>query len=608
MGWKQHIRLENLSIGRRIFWAIAMVILLTTLLFAFSASVLMRHQLLQKAQNEAGKNLVLVSEKLDIYTSVVQKDALTILTSAPCQALLGGGYDFHSENGTEQYRMYRLMWEMTSLVMNFDTSYDALMVYDLRGNPYVQNEIQVETEAMEAHQEWVRQMMTEESNNSWMLLHKSPLASRSSRQPGDCISYFHKVFSQSSGRLIGLVELSVSNAQFVSLYAALLEGDSRIFFLDQWGMVTSTAIQEDLYHSVSGESWYQHMHPAIVGGEELLLYENKGDLYLGKQYEPLDCLIVGIIPAASYMGDVRMVITTMLLISLLLLAAATYFSRKLILSITRPISTVTQTIKKIGKGDYTQRVHIQDSGEMQVLAEEINRMADKTNHLMQQIITTEQRKREFQLSLVQMQMTPHFFYNILESVCGLILMDEKKTAIQTLQHLSQFYRGVLHKGKDIIEISKELAIAESYLQIMEICHPGTFAYEINCPAHLGHYHINKLTLQPILENAIHHGMEGHKGIGHIKITVGEEEERIYLRVEDDGKGLPAEIIQAASCGHFIPAQMDNFGLRNTQERIQMYFGSNHGLVIESEEGRGTSIIIWLPKRWEGHNVSSVGGR
>ena len=168
------------------------------------------------------------------------------------------------------------------------------------------------------------------------------------------------------------------------------------------------------------------------------------------------------------------------MIGILLLFGNLYISRILIASITKPLSKITNTIVDIGKGDYNQRVHVKDGGEIGTLANEFNRMVDKTELLMEKIIEKEEEKRESELSLIQMQMTPHFFYNILESICGLIVMDDKRTAIHTISLLSGFYRGVLNKGKEIISIEKELDIAVNYLEIMKICQPDKFKYMIDC--------------------------------------------------------------------------------------------------------------------------------
>ncbi len=195
------------------------------------------------------------------------------------------------------------------------------------------------------------------------------------------------------------------------------------------------------------------------------------------------------------------------------------------------------------------------------------------------------------MSLIQMQMTPHFFYNILESICGLIVIDEKRTAIRTISLLSGFYRGVLNKGKEIVPLERELDIAVNYLEIMKICHPGKFLYVIDCPDSIKQNCINKLTLQPILENAIHHGFNQMESGGLIRITGTIEAQKVVLEISDNGRGMKMdmrEVLEREEAFH-----MESFGLGNTNERIKLYFGDEYGLSIASQE-IGTKIRIELP--------------
>ena len=260
-------------------------------------------------------------------------------------------------------------------------------------------------------------------------------------------------------------------------------------------------------------------------------------------------------------------------------------------SITKPLSKITNTIVDIGKGDYNQRVHVKDGGEIGTLANEFNRMVDKTELLMEKIIEKEEEKRESELSLIQMQMTPHFFYNILESICGLIVMDDKRTAIHTISLLSGFYRGVLNKGKEIISIEKELDIAVNYLEIMKICHPDKFKYVIDCPKPVKKQSINKLTLQPILENAIHHGFDQMLSGGMICIAGRLEDHKVILEISDNGKGIGMDCLNDRDREKGF--HMESFGLANTDERIKLYFGREYGISIVGQQ-RGTRIRIELP--------------
>ena len=170
-------------------------------------------------------------------------------------------------------------------------------------------------------------------------------------------------------------------------------------------------------------------------------YKDQEEHLLPEAYAEFGWKIVDAVPTYTYMRDVQLYAFIDIMIGILLLFGNLYISRILIASITKPLSKITNTIVDIGKGDYNQRVHVKDGGEIGTLANEFNRMVDKTELLMEKIIEKEEEKRESELSLIQMQMTPHFFYNILESICGLIVMDDKRTAIHPSVFCPAFTEG-----------------------------------------------------------------------------------------------------------------------------------------------------------------------
>ncbi len=551
--------------------------------------------MIQKAEINAAQSLRLVSEKLDMFMGQVSNDALRVLISDSCQTLLGGEYSFDQPDAKQQYAMYRLMQAMITSIDNYAMTYDSMILYDQSGRAFASDDMVQYPDYLAQHQVTVLDFLHSSNIEMWTSLHKSPLGYKSKTDTKDCFSYLHKVYDMLSGQLIGILELNVSNDSIVSLYEALLSQNYEVIIMDDNGRIISSHNKAELYQSLSQEKWYLDLRPSENLANVKLAQANNR-LYIEWDYQPLHGKILSIIPSNIYMYDVRQFSIFTLVVAAALLIVATRIAWRLIRSITRPISVVTKTIVAIGGGDYQQRILEDYAGEIGTLALEINRMTEKTSNLMLLIKDSEQKKREYELSLIQLQMAPHFFYNTLESICGLILMDEKRTAIQTIHYLSDFYRGVLNKGQDIIEIGEEITIAKNYLNIMAICHPGLFNYEVHCPPYLKRWHVNKLTLQPILENALHHGMEGMKSDGMITIDVYEENGEIVIRVTDNGTGIPAETMEKVASGGYMTNKMDGFGLRNTDDRIKLYFGADYGISIQSQSGQGTMVSIILPKQ------------
>ncbi len=531
----------------------------------------------------------MIENELEMFFNGVRQDAVSVLVSNSCQILLSESEDFLSSDTTVQYRKYKLMQSTIMSTIGQRTEYNTIAFYDRKGNCYADDRLIESQEYLSEQQERIWEFLNSDENEMVLNIHRSPWRKKKENEFRDCLSYLRKVYNKEQGQLIGVVELEILNEAVAELYRPVMENGSAIYLVNQ-DRVISSADMDMLYKELQEEEWYVNLNQAPKQREVGILKDRK-HIYFLKNYPELGWKIIDRVPTAIYMRDVKLYAFIDIMIGILLFFGNLYLSRMLIASITKPLSKITDTIVEIGQGDYEQRVHVKDGGEIGTLAQEFNRMVEKTKLLMEQNMKKEQEKRESDLSLIQMQMTPHFFYNILESICGLIVIDEKRTAIRTISLLSGFYRGVLNKGKEIVPLERELDIAVNYLEIMKICHPGKFLYVIDCPDSIKQNCINKLTLQPILENAIHHGFNQMESGGLIRITGTIEAQKVVLEISDNGRGMKMdmrEVLEREEAFH-----MESFGLGNTNERIKLYFGDEYGLSIASQE-IGTKIRIELP--------------
>ncbi len=582
-------RFYQQSITKRIIIVITIVSILSNMAFVGSVFIIMRNQLFNKTKAENEKDIQMIENELEMFFNGVRQDAVSVLVSNSCQILLSESEDFLSSDTTVQYRKYKLMQSTIMSTIGQRTEYNTIAFYDRKGNCYADDRLIESQEYLSEQQERIWEFLNSDENEMVLNIHRSPWRKKKENEFRDCLSYLRKVYNKEQGELIGVVELEILNEAVAELYRPVMENGSAIYLVNQ-DRVISSADMDMLYKELQEEEWYVNLNQAPKQREVGILKDRK-HIYFLKNYPKLGWKIIDRVPTAIYMRDVKLYAFIDIMIGILLFFGNLYLSRMLIASITKPLSKITDTIVEIGQGDYEQRVHVKDGGEIGTLAQEFNRMVEKTKLLMEQNMKKEQEKRESDLSLIQMQMTPHFFYNILESICGLIVIDEKRTAIRTISLLSGFYRGVLNKGKEIVPLERELDIAVNYLEIMKICHPGKFLYVIDCPDSIKQNCINKLTLQPILENAIHHGFNQMESGGLIRITGTIEAQKVVLEISDNGRGMKMdmrEVLEREEAFH-----MESFGLGNTNERIKLYFGDEYGLSIASQE-IGTKIRIELP--------------
>ena len=227
-----------------------------------------------------------------------------------------------------------------------------------------------------------------------------------------------------------------------------------------------------------------------------------------------------------------------------------------------------------------------------VLSRIFNAMVGQIKELLEQVKKEQKQKRETELALFQIQIKPHFLYNTLDLIYVCCEMDEKDVAGRIAKALADYYRTCLSGGEEIVSVREEIQNIENYLYIQRERYSDVISYKINVPQDCGKYKIPKMTLQPLVENAIYHGLKEKDGEGCICISVEDKGENILLKVEDDGVGMSGQEFQE------ILQKKENkvhFGLKNVHERIQLYFGEEYGIFLEKGRETGTCIQILIPK-------------
>lgn len=266
--------------------------------------------------------------------------------------------------------------------------------------------------------------------------------------------------------------------------------------------------------------------------------------------------------------------------------------------ITNPIHELEKSVNAIEAGELDKEVYIGGSYEIRHLGRSIGDMAKRIKMLMQDIVAEHESKRKSEFDTLQSQINPHFLYNTLDIIVWMIENEKKQEAVKVVTALARFFRISLSKGKSIITVRDELEHVRSYLTIQQMRFKNKFSYEIKAGEEVMDLACLKLMLQPLVENAIYHGMEFMDGDGEIHVTVERQEEDLWIEVRDNGLGMTKE--QAESLlgekPHISSRRGSGIGVKNVNERIRLYFGETYGLVIASEPDEGTAVRIHLPVR------------
>ena len=297
-----------------------------------------------------------------------------------------------------------------------------------------------------------------------------------------------------------------------------------------------------------------------------------------------------------FMNLVRFSLLGMSLLLLLVIILSYYIPR----SITMPITRISRVTNQVAKGNLSVRAAAESGADARMLSDSLNAMIDKINELLDQVTTEQIRLRKAEFELLQAQINPHFLYNTLDTIVWLAEAGDQKRVVSMVGNLSDFFRTSLNQGKDIISIREELAHVRSYLEIQQVRYQDILRYEITVPEDLYEYKIPKITIQPLVENALYHGIKNKRGQGTITITGERSENGFVLYVRDNGIGMTQERLKEVRAGiqKLSYTGKEIYGLYNVNERIRLNFGETYGISIESTYGEGTCVSISLPDQWK----------
>lgn len=231
--------------------------------------------------------------------------------------------------------------------------------------------------------------------------------------------------------------------------------------------------------------------------------------------------------------------------------------------------------------------------EINILSKGLNTLLGRMRDLLQGIKQKEQQKRKMELGFLQAQINPHFMYNTLFSIKCMVDMEKNGEASKMLASFIQLLRSTLSNPDEFVTVRQEFHVLRQYIEIQKFRYDDGFQVIFECDGAVEEKKIPKLLIQPLLENAIFHGVEFKKGEGLIIITARMQDEAVLITVEDNGVGIAPEILEKINRGEQLGSKT-HVGIVNVKERIQLNFGESYGMRIESAQWKGTKIVLTLP--------------
>lgn len=268
--------------------------------------------------------------------------------------------------------------------------------------------------------------------------------------------------------------------------------------------------------------------------------------------------------------------------------------------ITEPLRRLRESVGQVEEGAERPPIYVGGTAETRELGTAIQTMVDRMRQLTADMVREHEQKQKSELNALQAQINPHFLYNTLDIIVWMIENGQREDAIRVVTALARFFRVSLSKGRNIIPVRDELEHVRNYLLIQEMRYKNKFRYQITCPEACANLTTIKLVVQPIVENAIYHSMDFMDGDGLIDIRADTDGRDLTITVSDNGLGMPPDVVERLLTASPQPGAQtggkrgSGIGLRNVQERIRLYFGSEYGVTIQSEPDEGTVVTLHLP--------------
>lgn len=363
-----------------------------------------------------------------------------------------------------------------------------------------------------------------------------------------------------------------------------------VYILDEQGNLIYHPQQQLLYSGLKDEKIEE-----ILSSQDNSFVTADGKLYCMSKSLETGWTVVGVAYVSELLKDSRetgrIYVISAGLIMLSAMMLAVFLSRE----ITKPIKRLSNSMREVEKGNFENvLLDIQGENEIDRLSANFNMMTTEIKHLMEQNVEDQRQKRKSELMALQAQINPHFLYNTLDSIIWMAEWGKNKEVVLMTSSLAKLLRQSISNQNELVKVADEVEYTRSYLTIQKMRYKDKLEYDILVEPEILNYKVAKLILQPLVENAIYHGIKYKEGKGKVLIEGFLRDEELILRITDDGIGMTEEQMSHLFEKRETDTRRNSVGVRNVHDRIGLYYGKEYGLTFESAVGEGTKVEIHIP--------------
>jgi len=569
------------------------IAIIPMILFAVISMKFYESAIIKRSLDSMEDNSVLISDRMDGILAEAESSA-TFLTISINRLL--NSDEFHGTLSRD-IKLYNLISNELSYAKLIYKHIDSIGFIDKNHSLYYSDYALQKGKTALIVSDMYKELKKTTGNSVWF-----PLGSRdylTKFQDKKMLTLAKKVWNINTGETIGYLFININEDTFTELFSEQLADYS--IYSNMTQILSTTGDTPLAPPTVKSFLTQTALDSNIVktGGTKALVSKT--------QIERLDWTLLSEANLNLFTQDLANILLLVVVMLITIIILEVTMALALNRLITTPIMKLKRGVEEISKGNFDYRFKMKTGDEIGLFAESFNHMSAQIKKLLTDVAREEKKKREYELALIQQQIKPHFLYNTLDIILKLSQLGQERKAQKVTRRLADYYRNSLSGGADIIPVKEELNITLDYLELQKLRYSDVFNYKVEVSEHLEGIVIPKLSLQPLVENAIEHGFKYLSEPGLIRIyeVLGEggsdSQDQYQIILSDNGVGMEADKVERLNqmLSQALTTQeqqgVKSFGIKNVNHRLKLFFGDAYGLHIVSEIGKGTDIVIKLPK-------------
>lgn len=552
---------KDLLFHNKVLFSLIVVSLVPVAILGFFCYAQTRNLLVQREkevlEETLKQNVTALEGRLSSYKTIID----TLVWNDSLKRAVASEY----ETNLEMYLVYRDVIDPLILsIKGLNPAVDRITIYSSNETLYPHGEYLMALETMKCSPEMLR-----DSKIHWYTDGKN------------CLELYCKIYEENQAEQ-NVVYMKVNYPQTFSAMTELFGEEYGVLITDEAGDTVFS------YELLGGDSMSEDS--GAVKEEKIL----QSDDYVVKRavIEPCNWNILLYRPQKAVSASARSITFLVVVIIIFCIIMVLVISVILSKSVVKPIDELIQNMDQIENGRLSVGIREESSDEIGRLIRHFREMVERLDYMVNEVYKSRITQQEYEMKALQAQINPHFLYNSLSLINWKAIMADQEEISEMAQLLSTFYRTTLNRGKNVTTVKSEWDNTVSYTRIQSIMHSGKIDIRLDIDETILKYEILNLLLQPLVENAINHGLDHKETAGDKRLLIRgvEDRDRLVFEVCDNGCGMPEDVLQ-----DILTMKTKGYGVQNVHHRVQLYYGNEYGLFYESKAGEGTRVRLIIPK-------------